>query len=198
MVGKTGSGKSYFAEKLLREYFRKGWNVVIIDIENKIDTFTPYRKQEHATLSKPVKYDPKRGIARATYYVPSLPGYRDETLEQLYQDCLQTSYTVVFHDEIVGIATANQYPLGLLQLYSQGRKKNVAGIVLTQRPVDVPRMIVTQASLVACFRLTDQDDRKIMSKKLGLPALNYDSWKEKYSFFFVNDEMEHGIYHRPV
>lgn len=197
--GKTGKGKSFFTRILEHRFYMKGWNIVLIDIEDKIKSFAS--KNEPGTIIRPHRYDGTLNKKhRVTYYAPSLPGWKDETLEQLYDQCLHSEYLFVSHDEIVGLATASQHPDGLIYIYTRGRKIDVLGGICTQRPVDIPRTCVTQAGIVACFEITDDDDRAVMAKKMHQPLMNDDTaWLDQYGYWLYNDRtMKRAEYRKPL
>ncbi len=197
--GKTGSGKSFFGMKLLQRFYNNNWNIVFIDVGHSIHTYAKW--YEGGTLERPKLYNGTLDTRnRVTYYVPTIPAWKDSTLADLYQQCLHTSYTVVYHDEIIGIATDSQYPVGLVQVYSQGRKNNVVGIICTQRPVSIPRICLSQSGIVVAFRTVDTDDIKVIARRINRPDItSSNAWLVPYDFYLYNEEkMDSGEYRSPL
>lgn len=197
IAGKTGSGKSIFGLMLLHRYFLAGWRIIIIDVENKQELFTD--KPERSTITRPYRYDGSLK-AQVTYYSPDIPGWKDPVLEKLYTQALAQRYVFVYHDEIIGIASANQYPNGLVRLYSQGRKRHVVGAICTQRPVSIPRIVTTQAGILVAFRIPDAEDRHVMALRMHTPEIEeIGAWKEPYDFYLLNElTMDRAKYYRAL
>lgn len=199
IAGKTGSGKSYYLNRLLQEFYRKNWRIVLIDVEAKQDSFC--RFYEEGTLDRPklIKNGKLPHKFRVAYYVPQIPAWHDDALENLYDECLSETGIVVAHDEIVGIATENQYPYGLVRLYSQGRKRGVIGIICTQRPVCIPRVCMTQAGIIVAFKTTDSEDAQKLAKRLNLALLTPEMWREPHSYFYYDErKMNQAEYRSPL
>ena len=195
LTGKTGSGKSFYGSWLLHRYYMANWHIVYIDIEAKVETFA--KPGEVGILRKPHLYKEQiRRSSRVTYYVPSLPGWSDAKLEQIYEQALQQPYTIIYHDEIIGIATESQFPNGLVRLYSQGRKKHVLGIICTQRSVCIPKICLSQAGIVAAFYMSDEDDKKKIAKRIGLYETEL-QWEDQYGYYFYNEQTMDKAEYRP-
>lgn len=191
VVGKTDSGKSVFGLNLLQSYYKSGWKIVIIDIGASWSHFATTREQ--STIERPHLY---RGNLKATrhlaveYYVPDTPGYNDKTLYNLYAQALEEGNIILYHDEVIGIATGGQSITTLDRVLSQGRKKYCIGFFCTQRPKNIPRLILTQSSYIVCFKLTDVEDADVMAKRMHIDALldkkgnvNVNAWKANFQYF---------------
>lgn len=83
-------------------------------------------------------------------------------------------------------------------ILSQGRSLRIPGIFASQRPVDVPRSIFTEASHIAVFRLNDDRDRAtvreftpdgMIPKKGGLRLPDYHCF-----WYNVNDHKSEDAY----
>lgn len=74
----------------------------------------------------------------------------------------------VWHKERTGLFIDEAYLLpdknALKNLLAQGRSKRIPVIAASQRPVDVPRSLFSEASHISVFRLNDRRDRKIVSE----------------------------------
>jgi hypothetical protein len=197
IIGKTRSGKSVFGLHLLQKYYDAGWKIVIIDIADTWSHFATVKEQ--STIEKPHLYagSLSRTRSRAVeYYVPS--GMHDPVLASLYIQALRERNIVLYHDEIVGIASASAPIPEMDRVLSQGRKKYCIGIFCSQRPKNIPRMILTQSQYICCFSLTDAEDIDVMSKRLH-SKLSPDSWEVPHSYYEYDEaHMKHARYHAPL
>jgi hypothetical protein len=189
LAGKTGSGKSFFAEDLLEQFYKGGWRIIIIDI-NDYWAKSFAEPHEKTTVKRPYKIEedlyPDRQVG---LYVPHLPGWEDPILEEIYQKALEWGHTIVYHDEIIGIANERNAPQGLLRIFSQGRKFHTIGIVATQRPVGIPKMLLSQSNHVISFILVDPDDGEVMAKRMGQEIMKEkgNGLKKRFQFWHYHE-----------
>lgn len=106
--------------------------------------------------------------------------------------------TVLYIDELFGLSeNGTTYPPMLKGIYTRGREKGITVIGATQRPVGMPKFCRTEGEYYYCFLLRDIDDRRVMAGIMGQIALTtpvpIENRKEKYYFYFVNDDMEMPI-----
>lgn len=70
----------------------------------------------------------------------------------------------VWHQEFTGLYIDEAYLLpnkaAIQNILAQGRSKRIPVIAASQRPVDVPRSLFTEASHISVFRLSDKRDKK--------------------------------------
>ncbi len=135
--------------------------------------------------------------ARCMRYVPSLPGWDDVVLSNLYRECMIRKGIIIYHDETIGLVSDNQYPDGFLEVWSRGRKHGVAGWCASQRAFGIPKIIISQSEHLVCFKVDDEDDKIRMAKAMVQPAINTprNGGLKKYEFWYYNNssEMEAGV-----
>jgi len=95
----------------------------------------------------------KKGIYRLRVY----PGQEDELEEWLWK-VWRHGNIGLFCDEVSLMPKKNAFKA----ILRQGRSKHIPVIACTQRPVDCDREVFTEAKYIACFRLGDERDYKIV------------------------------------
>ena len=184
-VGKTGSGKSYLALALLREMVRRKWPIVIVDPSAFWMGANPkWETKGPGTIEKPrlvTRFDPKAAVQ---LYVPKIPGWTDPGLDALMDAVLRRGKTVLYFDETVGIATANQFSSEFGRVVTQGRKHEVAVWAATQRPTRVPEILLSQAEHWAIFRVITPNDRKKIREYTGSKVTAQQRLEPFYWFYW--------------
>ena len=79
------------------------------------------------------------------------------------------SHAVVIH-ELASLANGNRVAPALLQAITQGRTHAVPMVLVTQRPIDIPRVAITESRHFFLFRLEDPRDRAVLAGVMG-PAV---------------------------
>lgn len=197
--GKTGSGKSYLGRHNLRVLAAKGWRVAIIDPEG----FWMGRKPKWATsgpgtIERPrlvKQFDPRLAVQ---LYIPARPAYKDPGLTQFCLGCIKAGSTIVFFDEIYGVSDANRINEGILEVWTQGRKHDVAGHVCTQRPARIPEYMLSQAENWAVFRIAGDQDRKKLAAYSSTPAVAAIPLPDRYWWYWHQSTMDHAQLMQPL
>ena len=176
MVGMTGSGKSRMAMYLDRQWARAGWQVLIIDQDEawEIEGMSYAEKPEDASVEHPwdiTQAGHLHPTARVQIFVPMLPAWQDERFLALMEECFRRGGLVLHFDELYGVVDNQHAPLIIRKLWTGGRKRHVVIMALTQRPVDIPKVIMNQAEVKMVFLLLDEDDRKRMAGMVGDPRI---------------------------
>lgn len=201
VVGKTGSGKSYFCTELLSAFEAQGWRIIIIDPNNY---FAHQFAEDHEPTSvrKPYKItdrlDPQKQVG---FYVPSRPGWEDPILEKIYETALAWGDTIVYHDEIKGIADEHHCPLGLELIVSQGRKFHTICIVCTQRPMGIPTIIMSQSNHCIAFSVISKKDKQVIAERIAIPQFEErrNGIPKRYMFYHLHEPtMTQGKLHERI
>lgn len=78
------------------------------------------------------------------------------------EDEIESFFERLWHHEDAGLVidegTLAPSRAWLKNLLAQGRSKRISITVGSQRPVDVPRAVFTEAGILSCFRLNDEKD----------------------------------------
>lgn len=189
MVGKTGSGKSAGAQKLVWSQLS---DVVYFDMtgdeERKLNApvlrnlddveAALFAKHEEDHLTKFV-YSPE---------VPTLEGF-----ERLCRLVYEHGNIHLIADELLLVYRENNSVRPTtdhhLKIQTNGRKKGVGMTGCTQRPVNVPLEAISEAEHLFCFKLKLPADRDRMTQVMGPvvdDALNLD----RYWYYYDHDDLD--------
>jgi len=157
-VGKTGSGKTFLAERLSLplEHF------VVIDPNDALagrfraETITNESWQQFLS-GEPGRYR----------IVPPVENTR-EYYETVFQGLYERGNVVVYLDEVYAIVPPGTKPPAYFSaLYTRGRHRNIGTWAATQRPTWVPLFVISEAEWWFVFRLQLKTDRQRMASVLG-------------------------------
>lgn len=148
ILGCTGSGKTTLASYVLSQAPFDQMPYVAIDMKGD-DLLGSIKHIKEIGLHESIPDKP------GLYVIRPLPSDADGIENWLYR-LWQAGYTGLYVDE----AYLMPDKVWLRNILAQGRSKRIPSIFASQRPVDIPRSIFTEASHVAVFRLNDDRDRK--------------------------------------
>lgn len=148
ILGCTGSGKTTLASYVLSEMPFHIMPYIAIDMKGD-ELLGSIDHLREIGLHESIPHDP------GLYVVRPLPSDGDGIENWLYK-VWQKEHTGLYVDEAYLLPDK----VWLRNILAQGRSKRIPTIVASQRPVDIPRSIFTEASHVAVFRLNDARDQK--------------------------------------
>lgn len=166
LVGKTRSGKtqqaivlaSYFAQQL-----HAPWEVWWIDTKN--DPKDIKKLRQWGAVNGASEKDILRlgGLRNFKYFsINEQNGY--SVVEQAQAKCQEAydrGHVILVIDEFTQVVPSDRNPgYGLKNVFARGGGKDVGLIGLTQEPVYIPRMLLSQASHLALFTVTYEADIK--------------------------------------
>ncbi len=161
ICGMTGSGKSEFAKKLLPFYPR----VVFYDLEfANNDLIKQYHFTPVQTPEMLITYI-QRGKKRILYQ----PAEGDDVNEirefnSVCEIVYKTGNIGFMIDELSNFMSGQKAPYWFRRIQQVGRKHGVGCISLTQRPKDIPQILLSESEYKFVFRLElEQDCEKIES-----------------------------------
>jgi len=173
IAGRSGSGKSFLARRLLTAYgITEHWpkefrgNKFIIDPN---DTFDYPVEAQFETVAE-VRLDPKIASIR---YVPKASEYTGEHWNELWRKLNNYRYPLMTYvDETFAMETVfgtRRFEDGnfFTAYLTRGRAKGKAAILGAQRPVNIPRNIIGQAEWFYVFDLPLKDDRQTIAGTIG-------------------------------
>ena len=161
ICGMTGSGKSEFAKKFLPFYPR----VVFYDLEFANSDliqyyhFTPVKDPETLLIylqkgKKRILYQPREGDE-----VDEIKEF-NQVCEIIYK----TRNIGFMVDELSNFMSGQKAPYWFRRIQQVGRKHGVGCVSLTQRPKDIPQILLSESEHKFVFRLElEQDCEKIES-----------------------------------
>lgn len=157
IVGKTGSGKTYFARHLLRPAPR----LIVADVKGTIDP------AEWALDPLPMA----KGLARleagkpARIRVPNL--LSAQAWEDFFWNVYRLRNVVLYLDEVYAIGPPVGSP-GLRALYTRGRELGIGVVASTQRPRYIPGFILSEAEWLVAFQTRMPQDAELLTQLTGL------------------------------
>lgn len=192
LVGKTGSGKSYAARRIL-SFVRVGDKIVprrhifAFDIKGLLkwpdfERVTTMREL-HKLSQDPLEH-PK------VIYAPTAAELRDETFhEAFFRLCYDRGNTTVYVDEVYGVTDRQEIPPSYHAILTRGRELHVPVISATQRPRALPQVILSETDLFVVFNLQLEQDRERIAKTIPVDdgALRGLQMPPRHRFFFFRD-----------
>lgn len=154
VIGMTGSGKSFFCQKILSHAQR----LVVIDPKGYL----------HPTMAPEWNLTPwESGINRlekgkdARLYIP--PPEDEDEWEVWLQHIMRLRNCIIYIDELYGVGPA-QGSKGLRALFTRGRQMGLGVWACFQRPRWIPRFSLSEAEWKIVFRLEMAEDRDDIAK----------------------------------
>jgi hypothetical protein len=174
-VGRTGSGKTTLADKLIRFL---GYRTAVLDPKGFWE-FPGYKLVE--------EYDPNphtiRQVFRPRDGVQHEWRDAERYLEQVWSAGIPT---VVYVDELTRLSTPRRTPPILEDFYRLGRQAGFGTWGATQRPKDIPSMFLSEAEQWFVFDLRYVADREKCTGFLGENVGERIS--EPYAFWYSNPQ----------
>ncbi len=161
ILGKTGSGKSYLAKKLLRQFDR----VVVYDTMDEytegvvfedMRSFGEFWKRCHTGKFRLI-YRPKNINAEF------------DTIAGLVWDCGNCAFLV---EEIDLFGSAWKISDEFSDIIRRGRHKNITFIGVTQRPFGINRLLTSQAKEIYVFNSNEPRDRDYIKQLLSTAQIS--------------------------
>lgn len=156
VVGATGTGKSYLAQRLALNAPR----VIVLDPKAELIgewDIVPYDQDARRALlnGEPV---------RATY----TPEVGADDYESVCRDVYEAGNCVLYVDEVYGVIPPGTKPPPYFSaIYTRGRALGIGVVACTQRPTWVPLFIFSEAQWFIMFELLMTADRKRMAEFMG-------------------------------
>lgn len=162
-AGKTGSGKTFAAGFLLGKIGRK----IVIDPKDSpaIDDWNliPWDEQSINLLRDPDE--------RASIRVIEPPGGYDKdgfpNWDPVFDMAWDLAPVTIYLDEMYSVAKNGNMSYHLRRLYTQGREHGIGIWASTQRPMNVPKEMFTEAEWGMIFMLKRAKDRKEVADDTG-------------------------------
>jgi len=179
--GRTGSGKTTLADKLIRTF---NYRTVVIDPKHSWK-FPGYVHSQH--------YDPSLHVRRQVFRpVDDADNGWADTVAYLSDVWAYDVPTVVYVDELTSVTTPRRAPRVLSTLTRLGRERGFGTWYASQRPKDVPSLFFTEAEHWAIFDLITRDDRDKVKGYMGDKVV--DRIKEKYAFWYMAPHMNDPLF----
>lgn len=190
VIGKTGSGKTFLSEYLLRNVGR----LVVFDVKGNLKNrfgLVDYSAKLWRRFMRGEKFRVR--ITAPIGKNVDLVNLYDEYFRQIYD----TGDCIVYIDEVYGVTGgANYLAPYLTALYTRGRELGVGIVACTQRPTFIPNFILTESEYFFVFRLQLESDRKkienIVGSSVEIPR------KDTNGFWFFDTSKDGGKYYEKL
>lgn len=173
LVGRTGSGKTFLAERLTAPLRR----LVIVDPGGVLEK----RFQPHIAWEKGIK-ELEEGLAARIYLSLDNPYEYESYFAHIYE---RVPNVTVYIDELYGVALPTRPSQGLWALYTRGRGRGIGVWASTQRPRFVPRFTLSESEWFFVFRLTVADDRKFLGSIIHKAVENEIKKSDPHGFYYT-------------
>jgi DNA helicase HerA-like ATPase len=152
ILGCTGSGKTTLASWVLSKSPFDRMPYIAIDYKND-ELLAQIRRIKELEIGDPIPEKP------GLYVIRPLPS-DIEAMEAWLWKVWERGHTGLYIDEAYLLPNKE----AIKNILAQGRSLRIPVIAASQRPVDVPRSIFTEASHIAVFRLNDRRDKKTVGE----------------------------------
>lgn len=157
IAGATGSGKSILACRLIAPLDR----VLIIDPKGDMHPgLWNYVDDTKANVNRYLARRDKDGLLQPVRLRVTEPERALKLIEQAYR----MGDTFVYLDEVSSLCPPGKPPHpAIVDVLTRGRSRGCGMLSVSQRPVTVPRIMLSESNYFYAFRLMVQDDRKTMA-----------------------------------
>lgn len=193
-VGKTGSGKTTLAKHFLTFKAKKKPVVIVADdlwLGRGKDKLT-WSTSGLGTIARPRlvrRFNPK---FRVQCIEPDSPGWEDANLLAMFAAVLKHGNITVYIDELFGVVDQHHNPIEFKELWSKGRKYGVEAWGGSQRPSELPDLVMSQAENWAVFRVINPKDLNKVADMTGSPQVRRNRLKPFWWYYWsqTHDEAQ--------
>lgn len=195
IAGKTGSGKSYLAERYLAGFK----HVVMLDTKGEMyDRFMRGQKplwigvdDDEVTLVTRIMELEKASTPKIIYS-PDYKEMKEEYYDAFFEWCYLRRNCIVWVDEAMSVSpNPHRIPEHYMAILTRGRSRNTAVWSLTQRPKGIANVIMSEATHFFIFTLQLLDDRKKIVDITGVPE--FLEPPPKHVFWYWKQGMDRAI-----
>lgn len=157
IAGKTGSGKTWLARRLLDPVER----LIVID---------PKGTFGGKGLKVPNAFDWfqfRRGQPGRFRILPPIVDNPLVWYEELFERLYGYGNLTLYIDEAYEVADGNRIGKWLKALYTRGRELGIGVWAATQRPTGIPLFLISESEWIILFRMNLQDDRRRIASIAG-------------------------------
>lgn len=182
IAGRRGTGKTVLATSIASR-----WDRVLV--------YDPNMDPEAVPPGAAIRYgyrDALRALPGRVVWRPTaaendeIPDLFDRLVRRILE--LGGAHAVVVN-ELADLGTADRSLTPFTSsLLRTGRRRRTPVIGVTQRPVNVPRLFISEASHAVMFRLEDRDDRRRMAEILG-PEVVDEPLPPDFSFWYRGPDL---------
>lgn len=172
--GRKGGGKTTLNRRLYRAY---PGPKLCIDVNGEAEPGEDAERIRELDLRMPEpREEHGRKIPPNLHYVadPGSATYRDDLDRALGMALYpRESPALVWAGEVGEFTTGNRTGPHLRRLLMQSRHYRTSALFDGPRPMDIDKLVIAQADLVAVYDLPDPDDRDRVAKVIGFPPRQF-------------------------
>jgi energy-coupling factor transporter ATP-binding protein EcfA2 len=172
-IGMTGTGKTELAKAIVPQY------PYLVVLDGKAELDLPNARYAHSPEDfGKIPFRPYEPII----YQPDTQFWDRDSWDQVFMSCYLRKNHTIYVDEIYCVVENNVAPRMYLACVTRGRSRNIRTISGSQRPVWIPKVVLTEAEHHVLFTLQNPDDRKIMAGYMGEKVLL--DLTDEHSFYY--------------
>jgi energy-coupling factor transporter ATP-binding protein EcfA2 len=177
IVGTTGSGKTTLAKALLY----KSPNVVILDPKRTFNLPEGWDHVIYTNFNEIKRHKDEETVI----YRPTLEEMEKGT-NDFFEWVFDRGNTLLYIDEVMRVVNGTRIGKGYATCLQLGRERGVGVWSATQRPANIPLVVMTESEHYFVFRLRNIEDRKRIYEYTGHPEF-LRMPKDQYGFWYYND-----------
>lgn len=196
IVGTTGSGKSYFTEHYLANYDY----VIKLDSKDEYSERIADGKSAWVGLVEGVDFEHIEHLeelpdctCKKIIYTPDIYEQNEDFYNEFFRFCYERGNTIVWVDELLSVASASSCPFYLKVIATRGRSKGVGLWACSQRPMGVPKIIISNSKHFVVYNLPAFDDRQALFKNTGCKEFLSPPDGE-FTFWYYRQGMESAVH----
>lgn len=191
IAGQTGSGKTVLARYLCR--YRK--NVVVLDPKRRID-WNGYRIV--TSLKAAAKLNAKQ--VQRIVYRPDFAAVKDwnngdDEIQRFFEWVYVRGKTTLYVDEAYMVTRGEELPDFYHACLTQGRELGIETWTATQRPMNIPQVLQSEAEHAYIFRLKLPQDRRKIQETCGVPVDAIEGLKKQQFLYAPQAGDTQGPFH---
>lgn len=187
IAGRTGSGKT-----ILAYYYLSSFDFVrVLDIKGMFKPWDKFNFTPQKECAIVTEFSKLAAAARRKKYIIYRPRFEElqaEFYDAFFKWCYMQKHCTVCVDEVMGVYdTAHKVLPYHKAILTRGRELDVNIFNLTQRPSNIPQLIMSESTHFYVFNLNLEIDRQKMVNITGQNELI--NQPGKYTFWYYNFDM---------
>lgn len=180
-AGKTGSGKTTLSFLMTYQLER----LIVVDSKDGLQEWG-LEEFNSSSISR---------IAKADKY--RIRVVDNESAIRCIEQAYNTGNSFIYIDEVTALIEPRSRPDKIFyDIWQRGRSRNVGAWAVTQRPVEIPRIFISEAEHIFMFRLVLPDDRARVGEFFGNKKINNPI--DKFGFYYYSVNSGKLIYNKGV
>jgi hypothetical protein len=183
IVGRKGSGKSVLAQLFWDSY---PFDRLVVDPTGDVDTRDPNTIALHTPL--PHRWPAPNPLKDERQTLRFVPDMGAATYVQDMDHAVGLAFNhggehkrgphrraLLWVDEVGELTDANRTPPAMRRVLHQSRHRGLSTLFCGPRPIDINKLVITQADYIGVFPLPDFDDRRRLAKVMGYDLEDFEA-----------------------